>query len=63
MIHLGRITGGKRVLKEISEIVGVENDEITLNTLYRYMQGDGLVATGNKLINTEKLEMKGYYEH
>jgi pilus assembly protein CpaF len=57
--------GSRRVL-EISEVDGIKDGEIQLNTLYRFTTSaeDGerhgrLVHTGNSLLNTVKLEMKG----
>jgi pilus assembly protein CpaF len=59
IIHLGRLADGSRKVLEIAEISGVENGEITTNLLYKYRTSRGLMATGNSLINTEKLELRG----
>lgn len=59
MVHLGRLTNKKRVVLDISEIVGMENNEIKINQLFKYDIKDGLKRTKNKLINTTKLELRG----
>ena len=41
MIHLGRLRDKRRVILEISEIAGCENDEIILNPLFRFKE-DGI---------------------
>ena len=35
-IHLGRLPNGERKLIEISEVIGVEGEDIKLNTLYEF---------------------------
>lgn len=35
-IHLGRLPNGERKLIEISEVMGVEGEDIKLNTLYEF---------------------------
>lgn len=57
MVHLGRPGGVRRVL-EIAEINGMKDGEIQLNPLYRFDSG-ALRPTGNRLLNTIKLEMAG----
>jgi pilus assembly protein CpaF len=59
MIHLGRLPGGARTVMNISEITGIENDEIMLSDLFRYETGKGLLRTDNPLRKTSKLEIKG----
>lgn len=54
-VHLTRTGDGKRRVTEITEISGYENGIIRLNPMYRYVKGEGLSATGNTLIHTEKL--------
>ena len=39
MIHLGRLRDKRRVILEISEIVGCENEEIQLNPIFRFKEG------------------------
>lgn len=60
IVHLGRMMDKKRKVLDISEIVGIENDKFIINTIYKYNINKGLLPTGNKLINTFKLEMKGF---
>ena len=59
IIHLGRLSDGSRKVLEIAEINGVSNGEISTNLLYKYRPSKGLMPTGNSLINTEKLELRG----
>ena len=59
IIHLGRLSDGSRKVLEIAEISGVSNGEITTNLLFKYRPYKGLLSTGNSLINTEKLELRG----
>lgn len=59
IVHLGRLEGiGRRVLA-ISEIEAVSGGRIETNPLFIYKAGTGLERTGNKLVNREKLELKG----
>ena len=60
IIHLSRLTDKERKVLEISEIKGVEKDRIIMNSIYKYIPGKGLERTGNRLINREKLKLKGY---
>lgn len=58
-IHLGRLPNGERKLIEISEVVGVEGEDIKLNTLYEFDyetkgKGSKWVRKAD-LQNTEKL--------
>lgn len=59
IIHLGRLSDGSRKVLEIAEIEGVRDGEIEYNLLYKYRPSKGLMPTGNRLINTEKLELRG----
>lgn len=59
IIHLGRLSDGSRKVLEIAEIAGFENGEIKTNQLFKYKPKQGLLSTGNSLINTEKLELRG----
>lgn len=67
IIHLGRLRDGARKVLEISELTGIQNGDIVLNTLYKFEE-DGeengrvlgkLQKTGNKMINTLKSNMAG----
>ena len=58
-IHLGRLPNGERKLIEISEVMGVEGEDIKLNTLYEFdyeTKGkDSKWVRKADLQNTEKL--------
>jgi pilus assembly protein CpaF len=54
MVHLGRLPGGGRAVLEIAEITGMQDGEISLNTLFARRDENKLRRTG-KLRNTEKL--------
>lgn len=58
-VHLARTADGHRRVMEISEVLGYENGVIGLNTLFEYCPGEGLKASGNKLVNTAKLRLAG----
>ena len=58
MIHLGRLPGGARTVLEISEITGMRDGEIGLNTLFARCDGKGLERIG-QLQNQEKLRIGG----
>ena len=59
IVHLGRLSTRRRVVLEITEVVGLEGEEITLNRLYEQREGE-LVPTGNALIHTWKQEVYGH---
>jgi pilus assembly protein CpaF len=59
MVHLGRLPGGARTVLEISEIAGMKDGEVALNTLFLYDAASGLARTGNELLDKTKLEVKG----
>ncbi|MFB6363259.1 CpaF family protein [Paenibacillus elgii] len=68
MIHLTRLRDRSRRVTEITEIVGVDEGEVKLNPLYRFVETgetpEGKVIgqlepTGNELEGTWKLEMAG----
>ena len=56
MIHMSRMPDGSRKVMEISELEGIENGIIRMNSLYRYGRG----RTENHLVHTEKLELSGF---
>lgn len=65
MVHLGRLNDKSRKVLEVTELVGYENGEIKLNTLYSFDDasyaetGKGqLESTGNQMINRDKLLME-----
>lgn len=63
IIQLGRFRDKSRKVVEITEVTGFEDNEIKLNTLYRFIEtgeDEGkiigeLKSTGNKLLHREKL--------
>ena len=70
MIHLGRLRDKRRVLLEISEIAGYENDEIMLNPIFTFEE-TGVDAAGKilgtwkkvgELKHKEKLRMAGFLD-
>ena len=68
MIHLGRLRDKRRVLLEITEIAGCEQDEILLNPIYVFQEtgternekviGDWIKV--GELIHWEKMRMAGF---
>lgn len=59
MVHLGRLPDRSRKILEISELYGYENGSYLMNVLFKYT-GNGLEPTGNRIINREKLKLRGY---
>ena len=70
MIHLGRLRDKRRVLLEISEISGYENDEIMLNPIFMFEETGvddigKILGTWKKvgeLKHKEKLRMAGFLD-
>lgn len=58
IVHLCREANGKRVVSEISEVQGMADGEIILQTLFRRENGE-LVSVGNKFIHNEKFQIYG----
>ncbi|MGX7417492.1 CpaF family protein [Carnobacterium gallinarum] len=67
MVHLSRMRDHTRKIVEVSEIIGFENGEIQLNSLFKFIEegeykgkiiGE-LKPTGNELKNHSKLAMAG----
>lgn len=58
IVHLGRLSTKRRVVLEISEVVGMEEDDIRLNCLYEQRNGR-LQPTGNQLVHTWKQDVYG----
>lgn len=56
-VHLGRLRDRSRKVLQISEVVGVKNGEIVLNTIYSY-DNNRLVKVG-RLMHDEKLVKNG----
>ena len=68
IIHLGRLRDKTRRVLQIAEVVGVSIGEVKFNKLFEFAENaesNGLVlgelkATGNKLVNTQKMHFAGY---
>lgn len=70
IIHLSRLRDKSRKTMEITEVVGYENGKIILNPLYVFEEDEftsltkvsgSLKRTDNKMQNTYKLHLAGYY--
>lgn len=66
IIHLGRIRDGSRKVINISEVVGMNNGQIEINTLFEYVElGEengrvkGVLRKVNDLMNISKLTSRG----
>ena len=67
LVHLGRLRDGSRRVLQIDEIVGIENERVSLQTLFQFQEKKGqkggvegvLGATGKKLRNQEKCQRAG----
>lgn len=62
VIHLGRLRDKSRRVLNISEVLGMENGEVVLNTLYEFVETagnsqrvEGGLRRVNQLVNVEKL--------
>ncbi len=62
IIHLGRLKNGKRIVLNISEVVGMKDREVCINTLLQYVEEDkkdgdigGKLRKVNDLVNINKL--------
>jgi len=72
IIHLGRLRDKSRKVLNISEVLGMEDGQVMLNTLFEFVERsenknrvEGSLRKVNQLINTEKLirwNMKELYE-
>lgn len=71
IVHLGRLRDRTRKVLEIVEILGIEENEIQMNSLYTYIENKNSVSekvigklewTGNGLINVHKLLSAGFFE-
>lgn len=67
IVHLGRLRDKSRKILEISEVLGYENDEIMLHTLYRYQETgqnnmgevEGMLIREGDIRNDFKLKAAG----
>ena len=71
IVHLSRLRDKSRKAMEISEVLGYENGEIKLNTLYEFVEDENstlekvsgkLVRTSNPMQNNYKLLLSGVKE-
>ena len=68
IIHLGRLRDKIRRVLQIAEVVGVSRGEVKFNKLFEFAENaesngrvlGELKATGNKLVNTQKMYFAGY---
>lgn len=58
MVHVERL-GGRRKITEIVEIEGYEGGNFLLNPLMKLKEDGNLIPTGNTIINSRKLFLKG----
>ena len=66
IVHLGRLKDKSRKVLNISEVIGVRDGEVVLNTLFEYVsdeekvnQNKGVLRKVNDLININKLTSYG----
>lgn len=69
IVHLGRIRDKSRKVLEITEVLGVEEDKIITNTLFKFREENnckevvkGNLMFVNPLMNADKLLSAGYVE-
>lgn len=70
IIHLGRLRDKTRRVLQIAEVVGVSRGEVKFNKLFEFAENaesngrvlGELKATGNKLVNTQKMYFAGYVQ-
>lgn len=62
LIHLGRLGHGRRLVLEIQELLGYESGKYVLNPLFVLDKNQMLVATGNPLKRTRKMQLKDRME-
>lgn len=71
IIHLSRLRDHSRRTMEVAEVIGYQDGEIQLNTLYEFREDEhtkldqvsgALVRTDNPLVNVEKLRLAGFHE-
>lgn len=68
IIHMGRLRDKTRRVLQIAEVVGVTRGEVKFNKLFEFAENaesngrvlGELKATGNKLVNTQKMYFAGY---
>lgn len=56
IVHLGKTNGGKRRVIEISEVIGIHNERVSIESLFKWNEvHNQLEATGIELSNKRKL--------
>lgn len=60
IIHLGRLNDKSRRILEITELCGFDGKDILLNPLFLYNHTTGLIPTGNRMLQTDKLIQHGF---
>lgn len=56
MVHLGRLRDGSRKVLEIAEVMGMENGNVQLQTLYSWNVERAVLVKQESLYHTEKME-------
>lgn len=59
LVHIEKFADGRRKVTEISELCGYDKGEFHLNKLMELNDEGILVFSGNKLVRTKKLKLKG----
>ena len=59
LVHLGRLRDRSRRVLEIAEVTGMENEQVKLNSLYKWDDADRSFKKTGELQNTMKLERRG----
>jgi pilus assembly protein CpaF len=59
LVHLGRLRDRSRRVPEIAEVTGMENEQVKLNSLYKWDDADRCFKKTGELQNTMKLDRRG----
>ena len=59
LVHLGRLRDRSRRVLEIAEVTGMENEQVKLNSLYKWDDADRSFKKIGELQNTMKLDRRG----
>lgn len=59
MVHMGRMQDNRRKILEIAEVTGMAGGDIKTQALYKYSVTSGLTRTSARLVNREKLKLRG----
>ena len=59
-VHLGRLRDRKRRVLEIAEVVGMENGEVKLHSLYEYEGGEKGWRQVGRLERLQKMEIESF---